>query len=46
MAVTLIIVAVTDNRMIKRENDFCRLKAIRFAIKFATFRICFLSFQK
>jgi hypothetical protein len=38
MAVTLMIVAETDNRMIKRENDFCRLKAIRFAMKFATLR--------
>ncbi|MBD0288300.1 MAG: hypothetical protein ICV79_23160, partial [Flavisolibacter sp.] len=30
---TLITVATTDKRMMKREKDFCWLKAIRRAIK-------------
>jgi hypothetical protein len=46
MTATLMAVAVTDRRMINRENDFCRLKATRFAIKLATFRFSNLSFQK
>jgi hypothetical protein len=30
---TLITVAVIDNRIINRENDFCRLNAMRLAMK-------------
>jgi len=37
MAVTLIVVAAMANRMMNREKDCCRLKAMRFAIKAAVF---------
>jgi hypothetical protein len=33
MTITLNAVATTDNLIIKRENDFCLLNAIRFAMK-------------
>jgi hypothetical protein len=37
MAAMLIAVAVTASRMMNRENDLCRLKAMRLAIKAGTF---------
>jgi len=39
MTITEITVAAADKRMIKREKDFCRLKATRRAINWATFKI-------
>jgi len=35
---TLIVVAAIERRIMKRENDFCPLNAIRPAIKFATLK--------
>jgi hypothetical protein len=37
MTATLITVAVMESRMIKRENDFCWLNAIRLAMKLDIF---------
>jgi len=39
---TLIAVAAMANRIIKREKDRCRLKAILRAIKEAIFNLCYL----
>lgn len=39
MTATLITVAVTESRMMNLENDFCRLKAIRRAMKDEMFTI-------
>jgi hypothetical protein len=39
---TLMIVAVMESRMIKRENDFCWLNAIRLAMKLDIFTYNFL----
>jgi hypothetical protein len=38
MVATLSAVAMMANLIIKRENDFCRLRATRFAIKSDTFK--------
>jgi len=37
MTATLIMVAATESRIMNRENDFCWLKAMRWAINEATF---------
>ena len=39
MTATLMTVAAMDSRMMKRENDFCWLNAIRLAIKDEMFTI-------
>jgi hypothetical protein len=44
MAATLRAVAAIDNLIMKRENDCCRLKAIRFAMKNGRFRTMVLVF--
>jgi hypothetical protein len=36
-------VATADRRIMNRENDFCRLKAMRLAIKLATPKLFYLS---
>jgi hypothetical protein len=38
ITITLMIVAPTESRITKREKDFSWLKAIRLAIKLATFK--------
>ena len=43
IAATLMIVAAMARRMMKRENDLSRLKAIRRAIKAGTFKEAILN---
>jgi hypothetical protein len=46
MTITLMIVAPMDNRITNLEKDLCWLKAMRFAIKLATFNRHGFSAQK
>jgi hypothetical protein len=46
IAETLITVADIDSLIINREKDFCRLKAMRFAIKAEILNRHDFSFQK
>src|ERR1700680_5022684 len=43
---TLMTVATIERRMMNREKDFCRLNAMRLAIKLATFTFKYLSYRK